>query len=189
MLTDDGAAPVLHVTDFDLRTQKSHDWEAGLRLHFGDVEVQSSYYDMHLTDEIHFSPITFENTDADPTRRQGVETIASWQATRDVRLRGNLTYTDAEFWAGPFSTDIAWCADAGGSGFARSFSALCCRPVDVSKARIGALAGLLPRSLRVILGTLTTTTGGSSVVVELLCPNGWGEHQRTHGRQKRNRLC
>ena len=113
-----GAAPVLHVTDFNLRTQKSHDWEAGLRLHFGDVEVQSSYYDMHLTDEIHFSPITFENTNLDPTRRQGVETIASWQATRDVRLRGNLTYTDAEFWEGPLAGNKVpevspWTANAG----------------------------------------------------------------------------
>jgi iron complex outermembrane recepter protein len=113
-----GAAPVLHVTDFDLRTQKSHDWEAGARFHFGGVEVQSSYYDMHLTDEIHFSPITFENTNLDPTRRQGVETIASWQASRDVRLRGNLTYTDARFWEGPLAGNKVpevspWTANAG----------------------------------------------------------------------------
>jgi len=58
---------------------------------------------MHLTDEIHFDPINFVNTNLDPTRRQGVETIATWQATRDVRLRGNLTYIDAEFRAGPLA--------------------------------------------------------------------------------------
>jgi iron complex outermembrane receptor protein len=58
---------------------------------------------MRLTDEIHFDPINFVNTNLDPTRRRGVETIASWQATRDVRLRGNLTYTDAEFRSGPFA--------------------------------------------------------------------------------------
>jgi hypothetical protein len=89
--------------DFALRTQKSHDWETGVRLHYGEVEIQSSYYDMHLTDEIHFDPINFVNTNLDPTRRQGVETIATWQATRDVRLRGNLTYIDAEFRAGPLA--------------------------------------------------------------------------------------
>ena len=113
-----GSSPIRAVTDFSLRTQKSHDWEGGVRLHFGDVEVQSSYYDMHLTDEIHFSPITFINTNLDPTRRQGVETIASWQATRDVRLRSNLTYVDAEFQEGPFAGNKVpevspWTANAG----------------------------------------------------------------------------
>jgi iron complex outermembrane receptor protein len=98
-----GASPIFVPTDFDLRTQKSHDWEAGLRLRFGSFSIQSSYYQMELTDEIHFDPLNFVNTNLDPTRRQGVETIATWQVTRDVRLRGNLTYTDAEFRAGPFA--------------------------------------------------------------------------------------
>ena len=113
-----GSSPIFTVTNFDLRTQKSHDWETGVRLHFGGVEIQSSYYDMQLTDEIHFSPLTFTNTNLDPTRRQGVETIATWQATRDVRLRGNLTYIDAEFRAGPLAGNEVpevspWTANAG----------------------------------------------------------------------------
>ena len=98
-----GASPTFLPTDFDLRTQKSHDWEAGLRFRFGPFSLQSSYYHMELTDEIHFDPVNFLNTNLDPTRRQGVETIASFQVTREVRLRGNLTYTDAEFRAGPFA--------------------------------------------------------------------------------------
>jgi iron complex outermembrane receptor protein len=98
-----GASPVFVPTNFDLRTQKSHDWEAGLRLRFGTFNIQSSYYAMQLTDEIHFDPVNFVNTNLDPTRRQGVETIANWQLTQDVRLRGNLTYTDAEFRSGPFA--------------------------------------------------------------------------------------
>lgn len=113
-----GSSPLFQVTNFSLRTQTSHDWEGGVRLHFGNVEIQSSYYDMHLIDEIHFSPITFTNTNLDPTRRQGVETIASWQATRDVRLLGNLTYTDAKFWEGPLAGNKVpevspWTANAG----------------------------------------------------------------------------
>lgn len=98
-----GSARVLTVTDFQLRTQKSHDWETGLRYNFGAVHFQSSYYDMRLTDEIHFNPVTGENGNFDPTRRRGVETIASWQVTSDVKLRGNLTYTDATFRAGQFA--------------------------------------------------------------------------------------
>jgi iron complex outermembrane recepter protein len=97
-----GASPIFVPTNFDLRTQKSHDWEAGLRFRYGPFSLQSSYYDMELTDEIHFDPVNFLNTNLDPTRRQGVETIASWQVARDIRLRGNVTYTNAEFRAGPF---------------------------------------------------------------------------------------
>jgi iron complex outermembrane recepter protein len=97
-----GSAPFGVPTNFDLRTQKSHDWETGVRLNAGPFEIRSSYYEMRLTDEIHFDPVTFVNTNLDPTRRRGVETIASWQIMKEVRLRGNLTYTNAEFWAGPF---------------------------------------------------------------------------------------
>ncbi len=32
--------------EFDLDTQKSHDWEAGVRLSYAGFNVQSSYYDM-----------------------------------------------------------------------------------------------------------------------------------------------
>jgi iron complex outermembrane receptor protein len=113
-----GASPVLTITDFDLRTQKSHDYEGGVRFRFGPFDVQSSVYDMHLTDELHFNPVTGANVNLDPTRRTGVETIASWQVTPDVRLRGNLTYTNAKFVAGPFSGNqipvvSPWTASAG----------------------------------------------------------------------------
>lgn len=98
-----GSSPVFTVTNFNLGTQKSHDWEAGARFQFGPFQIQSSYYDMRLTDEIRFNPVTFVNDNLDPTRRTGVETIASWQVTENVRLRGNLTYTHAVFREGPFA--------------------------------------------------------------------------------------
>ena len=88
-------------TDFNLRTQKSHDWEAGVRLQNGPFKIQSSYYEMQLTDEIQFDPVNFINSNLDPTRRRGVETIASWQMLHNLRLFGNLTYTDAIFREGP----------------------------------------------------------------------------------------
>jgi iron complex outermembrane receptor protein len=90
-------------TDFNLRTQQSNDWEVGARFQNGPFKIQSTYYDMRLTDEIHFNPITFTNVNLDPTRRRGVETIASWQMMKNVRLYGNLTYTDAMFREGPFA--------------------------------------------------------------------------------------
>jgi iron complex outermembrane receptor protein len=87
-------------TDFNLRTQKSHDWEAGIRLEQGPFRLQSSYYEMRLTDEIQLDPINFLNKNIDPTARRGVETIASWQVFKSVRVFGNVTYTEAVFRAG-----------------------------------------------------------------------------------------
>jgi len=88
-------------TTFTLETQTSEDWEAGARFSSGPFEVQSSYYDMRLTNEIQFDPVNFINRNLDPTRRRGVETIARWQITPQVRLGGNITYTDARFREGP----------------------------------------------------------------------------------------
>ena len=84
-----GMSPVLTVTNFNLRTQKSHDFEGGVRLHWDRVDVQSSVYDMYLTDELHFSPITFANVNLDPTRRYGMEHTATVRITDDVRLKGS----------------------------------------------------------------------------------------------------
>jgi iron complex outermembrane receptor protein len=93
-------------TTFNLRTQKSHDWEAGTRVNIGPVTVQSSIYDMYLTDEIHFRygpNFVVDNTNLDPTRRYGSETMASWQATETVRLKGGYAYTRAVFREGIFA--------------------------------------------------------------------------------------
>ncbi|MGE3987921.1 MAG: TonB-dependent receptor [Pseudorhodoplanes sp.] len=93
-------------TTFDLRTQKSHDWEAGVRVNAGPLEAQWSYYNMNLTDEIHFrfGP-NFEanNINLDPTRRYGHETIVSYRVSDDVRLKGGLAYTRAVFREGLFA--------------------------------------------------------------------------------------
>lgn len=93
-------------TTFDLRTQKSHDWEAGVRINAGPLEAQWSYYNMNLTDEIHFryGP-NFEasNTNLDPTRRYGHETIVALKLNEDVRLKGGMAYTRAVFREGLFA--------------------------------------------------------------------------------------
>lgn len=115
-----GSSPFGFPTSFDLKTQKSHDWELGARLRYGPFQIQSSYYDMRLTDEIHFDPFNNfgVNENLDPTRRQGVETIATWELKQGVRLSGNVTYTDAEFRRGPFAGNevplvAAWTGNVG----------------------------------------------------------------------------
>ncbi len=102
MVTSQNAIP----TTFDLRTQHSRDLEGGLRLHFGPMDVQWSYYDMELTDEIHFrfGP-NFEanNINLDPTHRYGHETSASLRLSDQLRLKGGLAYTRAVFREGLFA--------------------------------------------------------------------------------------
>lgn len=113
-----GSVPVMTVTEFDLKTQKSHDFEGGVRFRFGALEIQSSVYEMQLTNELHFNPITFKNENLDPTRRRGWETIASWRASDDLRFRGSLTWIDARFREGPLAGNVVpvvskWSGSAG----------------------------------------------------------------------------
>src|SRR5207247_9461617 len=77
-------------TNFDLKTQTSHDIEGGVRLRYGAFSLQTSVYDMRLSNELFFSPATFTNTNLDPTHRYGTETIVTWQATEKLRFKGGL---------------------------------------------------------------------------------------------------
>ncbi len=98
-LSDGSAA-----ASFDLKTQKSHDFEAGVRLRVGRFEIQSSVYDMYLTNEIHFRYLTnffSGNINLPPTRRYGSETIAAWQATDEILFKSGLAYTRSIFREGP----------------------------------------------------------------------------------------
>ena len=90
-------------TDFRLRTQRSHDAEGGFRIHAGPFDMQTSIYRMILTDELHFSPITFANVNLDPTLRRGIETSVSYKVTDSFRLKGTVSNTRATFRSGPFA--------------------------------------------------------------------------------------
>ncbi|SDH32611.1 iron complex outermembrane recepter protein [Bradyrhizobium sp. Rc2d] len=89
---------------FQLKTQTSQDAEAGLRIKGGGLQMQSSLYLMDLTNEIHFNPILFYNTNLDPTRRFGSETSVSYRVNDALLLRAGAAYTRAVFregiWAG-----------------------------------------------------------------------------------------
>lgn len=108
-------------TDFNLRTQHSREWEAGVRLHAGPANLQWSYYDMMLTDEIFFSYLpNFEakNYNLDPTRRYGHEVLASYRVSEAVMLKGGFAYTRSVFRSGLFAgNDVPlvsrWTANAG----------------------------------------------------------------------------
>jgi iron complex outermembrane receptor protein len=91
--------------DFNLKTQTSNDMEAGFRLNVGPLTMQSSVYDMRLNNELYFIPFPplGANTNLDPTRRFGSETIAYYRVSDDLRFKGALTYTHATFREGLFA--------------------------------------------------------------------------------------
>ncbi|MDB5503716.1 MAG: TonB-dependent receptor [Tardiphaga sp.] len=88
---------------FSLKTQTSRDIEAGFRIKAGGFAVQSSIYGMDLSNEIHYNPVLFYNTNLDATRRYGSETSASLQLSEPVLLRGGLALTRAVFREGVFA--------------------------------------------------------------------------------------
>jgi iron complex outermembrane receptor protein len=90
-------------SDFQLKTQTSHDIEGGFRIKSGGFQMQSSIYAMDLENEIHFNPALFFNVNLDPTRRYGSETSASLRVSDSVTLRGGMAYTRAVFREGPFA--------------------------------------------------------------------------------------
>jgi iron complex outermembrane receptor protein len=95
-----GLAPFGTSTNFDLKTQTSRDYEGGFRLRWNKLELQSSYYDMLLNNEIHFDPVNFVNYNLDPTRRYGFENIATLNVATNLRFTGGLAYTRAVFRSG-----------------------------------------------------------------------------------------
>ena len=89
---------------FQLKTQTSQDVEGGLRIKGGGLQFQSNLYLMDLTNEIHFNPVLFYNTNLDPTRRYGSETSLSLRVNDALLLRSGMAVTRAVFregvWAG-----------------------------------------------------------------------------------------
>ena len=65
--------------------------------------MQSSIYDMDLTNEIHYDPVDFYNYNLDPTRRYGSETNSTYRATDTLLFRDGFAYTRAIFREGPFA--------------------------------------------------------------------------------------
>ncbi len=89
--------------NFSLRTQTSHDLEAGFRIRGRDFELQTSFFDMRLKNEIHFDPVFFVNRNLDPTHRYGSETSATLRLSDSVRLKGGFAYIRAVFSEGQFA--------------------------------------------------------------------------------------
>ena len=66
-------------------------------------QMQSSIYNMDLTERDPFRSGNFFDYNLDPTRRYGSETSVSYRASDSVLLRGGFAYTRAVFREGPFA--------------------------------------------------------------------------------------
>ncbi len=82
-----------------LNPQRSRTYEAGAEWRSTVLSLRGSVFRTDVTDEIHLDPFTtgVGNTNLPPSRRQGVELEARWDATRTLRIVANYTYTDARF--------------------------------------------------------------------------------------------
>ena len=82
-----------------LNPQRSRTYEAGAEWRGSALSLRGSVFRTDVTDEIHLDPFTtgVGNTNLPPSRRQGIELEARWDATRALRIMANYTYTDARF--------------------------------------------------------------------------------------------
>jgi iron complex outermembrane receptor protein len=85
-----------------LNPQRSRTYEAGAEWRGNMLSLRGSVFRTDVKDEIHLDPFTtgVGNTNLPPSRRQGVELEAKWEATRALRIAAAYTYTDAKFLEG-----------------------------------------------------------------------------------------
>ena len=85
-----------------LRPQHARSYEAGAEWRSAPWRLRGTLFRSDVTDEIHLDPFTtgVGNTNLPPSRRQGLELDAHWQATRALRLAAAYAYTDARFLEG-----------------------------------------------------------------------------------------
>jgi iron complex outermembrane receptor protein len=87
-----------------LRPQTSRLAEIGLQWQTMQASVKATMFRNDVQDEIHLDAFTngIGNTNLPPSRREGLELEASWQAADTLRLNGAATWTDARFQSGVF---------------------------------------------------------------------------------------
>lgn len=94
-------SPVTFANQFDLlRPQHSRTHEAGVEWSVAAHSLRAALFDIDVSDEIHLNPLTFDNVNLPPSRRQGLELDGRFQAHPALLLSGGYAYTDARFLEG-----------------------------------------------------------------------------------------
>ena len=85
----------------DLDPEKGQNYEIGADLMLlKDLEAGLTLFRLDMQDEIAYNAITTINENLDNTRRQGLESYATWKYARLMRWDVNYTFIDAAFTAG-----------------------------------------------------------------------------------------
>jgi iron complex outermembrane recepter protein len=88
-----------------LQIQTSRDAEVGVEYRRGPIGLRAALYRNELENEIHFNRLIGlfgANTNLSPTRREGLETEARWQATSTLLLAAALHVREAKFRSGTY---------------------------------------------------------------------------------------
>jgi len=85
-----------------LRPQQARTHETGLEWRSGAHALRGALFHTKVIDEIHLDPFTTGagNINLPPSRRQGLELDARWQAMPGLRFAGAYAYTEARFLEG-----------------------------------------------------------------------------------------
>ncbi len=91
-------SPATFTQVFDLlEPQHARTYEVGAEWRSGGHAVRAALFRTDATDEIHLNPLAFDNVNLPPSRREGLELEAAWQAAQTLRLTAAYAYTDARF--------------------------------------------------------------------------------------------
>ena len=91
-----------------LKPQKARAGELATEYEARGARLRLAAFEIHLQDEIYFSPLVFDNINLPPTRRRGLELEGAWQAAASLNLRASFAWTDAEFRSGTIGgTDVS----------------------------------------------------------------------------------
>jgi len=88
-----------------LKIQTSRDAEVGAEYRKGPIGLRAALYRNDLENELHFNRLVGlfgANTNLSPTRRQGLETEARWQATAGLQVAAALHLREATFRTGTY---------------------------------------------------------------------------------------
>jgi iron complex outermembrane receptor protein len=79
-----------------LEPEKSDGYEIGWKLRREGLVLNLAVYQMNVSDEIFFDPLSFQNQNLDRVRHRGIELSGSWRASDWLELWGSYTFDDVE---------------------------------------------------------------------------------------------
>jgi iron complex outermembrane receptor protein len=91
-----------------LEPQTARSGELGAEYEARGLRLRAAVYEMHLRNEIYFSPLVFDNINLSPTQRRGLEIEAAGRMTQALELRAALALQEATFRSGTYGgTDVS----------------------------------------------------------------------------------